>query len=81
MYLIKNTKHMKNLAAVLCMLCFFNGFSQSNEEADIKAINKVLKQQRLAWSDNNLEEYMEGYWKSDSKKVNGEWKIIADKSS
>jgi len=23
---------MKNLAAVLCMLCFFNGFSQSNEE-------------------------------------------------
>jgi len=62
---------MKNLAAVLCMLCFFNGFSQSNEEADIKAINKVLKQQRLAWSDNNLEEYMEGYWKSDSLKFYG----------
>lgn len=62
---------MKKLVILLCMVCFFNGYSQTDEEADIKAINKVLKKQRIAWSDNNLEEYMEGYWKSDSLKFYG----------
>jgi len=62
---------MKNLVVLLIMLCFFTGFSQTDEAADIKAINKVLKKQRLAWSDNNLEAYMEGYWKSDSLKFYG----------
>ena len=37
-------------------------------EADKKAINKVLKKQRIAWSDNNLEKFMEGHWKSDALK-------------
>ncbi|MDG1729505.1 MAG: nuclear transport factor 2 family protein [Algibacter sp.] len=62
---------MKKLVMLLCMVCFFTGFSQTNEEADIKAINKVLKKQRIAWSNNNLEGYMEGYWKSDSLKFYG----------
>jgi hypothetical protein len=53
------------------MLSIFNSYSQSNEEADKKAIEKVLKKQRLAWSDNDLEEFMEGYWKSDSLKFYG----------
>lgn len=62
---------MKNLVIVLCMLSIFNSYSQSNEEADKKAIQKVLKKQRMAWSENNLEEFMEGYWKSDSLKFYG----------
>ena len=62
---------MKNLILLVCMVCFFNSYSQSNEEADVKAIHKVLKKQRIAWSNNNLEEYMEGYWKSDSLKFYG----------
>lgn len=62
---------MKNLVVLLCMVCFFNSYSQSNQENDIKAINKVLKQQRIAWSNNDLEGYMEGYWKSDSLKFYG----------
>lgn len=53
------------------MLSIFNSYSQSNEEADKKAIQKVLKKQRMAWSENNLEEFMEGYWKSDSLKFYG----------
>lgn len=40
--------------------------AQNSEEKDIKEIQAVLKAQRLAWSKNNIEKYMEGYWKSDS---------------
>ncbi|GAA4294168.1 nuclear transport factor 2 family protein [Aestuariibaculum suncheonense] len=46
-------------------------FSQNNEEKDKEAIQAVLKEQRLAWSKNNIEKYMEGYWKSDSLKFYG----------
>ena len=59
---------MKKLALLLCFVCASNSFSQTTIEDDIKDINKVLKKQRIAWSNNNLEEYMEGYWKSDSLK-------------
>ncbi|WP_339893469.1 nuclear transport factor 2 family protein [uncultured Algibacter sp.] len=62
---------MKKLIVLLSMVCFFSSYAQSNDEADIKAINKVLKKQRIAWSNNNLEEFMEGYWKSDSLKFYG----------
>jgi hypothetical protein len=62
---------MKKLIVLLCLVCFCNSYAQSNEEEDVKAINKVLKKQRLAWSNNNLEEFMEGYWKSDSLKFYG----------
>ncbi|WJJ97439.1 YybH family protein [Algibacter luteus] len=62
---------MKKLIVLLCLVCFCNTYAQSNEEDDIKAINKVLKKQRIAWSNNNLEEFMEGYWKSDSLKFYG----------
>ncbi|WP_370478968.1 YybH family protein [Tamlana flava] len=59
---------MKKLALLLCFVCASNSFSQTTIEDDIKDINKVLKKQRIAWSNNNLKEYMEGYWKSDSLK-------------
>ena len=62
---------MKKLIVLLCIVCFFSSYAQSNDEADIKAINKVLKKQRIAWSNNNLEEFMEGYWKNDSLKFYG----------
>ncbi|MFV9549922.1 YybH family protein [Algibacter sp. PT7-4] len=62
---------MKKLVVLCCLISFINSYSQTNEEADVKAINKVLKKQRIAWSNNNLEEFMEGYWKSDSLKFYG----------
>lgn len=46
-------------------------FSQSSEKKDTKAIQAVLKAQRIAWSKDNIEEFMEGYWKSDSLKFYG----------
>ncbi|WP_136480312.1 YybH family protein [Cognatitamlana onchidii] len=62
---------MKQLLIALTLLLALNSYSQSNQEADIKAINKVLKKQRIAWSNNDLEGFMDGYWKSDSLKFYG----------
>jgi len=56
------------IVITLFFISFF-GFTYGqieNNPKDIKAIKKVLKKQRLAWSENNIEEFMEGYWKSDS---------------
>ncbi|MFI1773135.1 YybH family protein [Thalassobellus citreus] len=61
---------MKRLIILVCIISVFNSYSQT-EEQDKKAINKVLKAQRIAWSKDNIEEFMEGYWKSDSLKFYG----------
>ncbi len=39
---------------------------QSGDAEEIKQIKNVLKDQAAAWSEGNLEKFMEGYWKSDS---------------
>ena len=63
---------MKKLILVICTLILSQtGFSQTTEQEDKEAILAVLKAQRLAWSDNNMEAFMEGYWKSDSLKFYG----------
>ena len=45
--------------------------SNATEVDDKKAILNVLETQRQAWSNNNLEGFMQGYWKSDSLKFYG----------
>ncbi|WP_203255983.1 YybH family protein [Hyunsoonleella ulvae] len=57
---------MRKLITLFCFLAFGITHAQINKDSDIKAINKVLKKQRIAWSNNDIEGYMEGYWKSDS---------------
>lgn len=51
------------------MLLFpvFQGQSQTEAE-DRKAILSVMKMQEHAWSKNDLEGFMQGYWRSDSLK-------------
>lgn len=63
---------MKTYFLIICALILAQtSFSQSSEKQDIKDIKAVLKAQRLAWSKDNIEEFMEGYWKSDSLKFYG----------
>lgn len=62
---------MKKVFLLLCLFAFVAVSAQSNDKNDVNAIKKVLKKQRLAWSKNNIEEFMEGYWKSDSLKFYG----------
>ena len=63
---------MKKYLLIVCSLIIAQvSFSQSTEKEDIKAIQAVLKAQRIAWSKNNIEKFMDGYWKSDSLKFYG----------
>jgi hypothetical protein len=67
---------MRTLLLLLFILSFNNIIAQTSEEDDKKAILAVLKAQRLAWSDDNMEEFMEGYWKSDSLKFYGKNGVV-----
>ncbi len=62
---------MKKLILLLCIVSFFSANAQTNEDDDKKSILSVLKSQRIAWSNNNIEKFMEGYWKNDSLKFYG----------
>jgi len=76
---------MKNLLLALVALIFSscinvgvtsNGSTQKNKTVtnindDKAAILQVMKAQEIAWSNNDLEGFMEGYIKSDSLKFYG----------
>lgn len=47
----------------LFILFSLSSAAQSNDE---RAIRKILADQTQAWNNGNLEEFMSGYWKSDS---------------
>lgn len=61
---------MKYFYLLLFAFISLNSFSQS-EMDDKQAIRDVLEKQRVAWSNNDLEGFMQGYWKSDSLKFYG----------
>lgn len=42
------------------------GCAPGNRTADGIAVRAVLQRQEAAWNEGNIEEFMEGYWKSDS---------------
>ena len=62
---------MKNiflfLVIVLCMSCQ----AQTSEKEDKEAILSVMKLQEEAWSNNDLEGFMQGYWNNESLKFFG----------
>ncbi len=62
---------MKKILLVICVLSFLIGNSQSSEKEDKTAIQSVMALQEMAWSNNDLEGFMQGYWKSDSLKFYG----------
>lgn len=61
---------MKKLFFILIVFSFLNSYAQSEAE-DVKAIKAVMQLQQEAWSQNDLETFMQGYWKSDSLKFYG----------
>lgn len=55
---------MGNLKFTAILLLFsISCFSQTKDEQEIRSI---LDQQTLSWNKGDLEEFMKGYWKSDS---------------
>lgn len=68
-----------NRFITICIALVFSTslYAQNSKiEKDKAAILAVMDAQEQAWSANNLEEFMEGYWKSDSLKFYGSRGII-----
>ena len=62
---------MKNIILLFCFLALYNSTAQTTEAGDKEAILNVMKLQEKAWSANDLEGFMQGYWKNDSLKFYG----------
>ena len=64
---------MKHILFITCLFFSISVFAQndSNYEKDKTDILAVMKAQEIAWSNNDLEGFMEGYWKSESLKFYG----------
>ena len=62
---------MKKLITILTIILCLTSCTRSVEEVDKKAILEIMDLQEKAWSNNDLEGFMQGYWKSDSLKFYG----------
>jgi len=62
---------MKKLLLICCVALLLFSCSTTTEQEDENAIILVMKAQEKAWSNHDLEGFMEGYWKSDSLKFYG----------
>lgn len=57
---------MKKILLLLVSFTLISCFVKSEEDKAI--ILSILKDQQKAWSNNDIDTFMEGYWKSDSLK-------------
>jgi len=62
---------MQKVLLVCYLTIFISCTSQTTEKEDKDAIKTVMKAQGIAWSKNDLEGFMKGYWKNDSLKFYG----------
>lgn len=63
---------MKQILLILTVVLFTSCTVKKTTQAQDKtAILNVMKTQEIAWSKNDLEGFMQGYWKSDSLKFYG----------
>jgi ketosteroid isomerase-like protein len=54
---------MRKILLLFAISLSLASFAQSKDE---QAIRKVLNEQVAAWNKGNIDQFMEGYWKSDS---------------
>jgi len=62
---------MKKIILLLLISILIFSCSKDTEQEDKNAILSIMKVQEKAWSNNDLEGFMEGYWKNDSLKFYG----------
>ncbi|MGV6829206.1 MAG: YybH family protein [Flavobacteriales bacterium] len=62
---------MKKIVLLIGILFFIQCTTSSTEKQDKEAILAVMKAQEMAWSNNDLKGFMQGYWKSDRLKFFG----------
>ncbi len=56
-------KHLLILSFVLALPCLLQ--AQTNQDADLQQIRKILAKQTKAWNKGDLVGFMQGYWKSE----------------
>mgnify|MGYP001948366228 CR=1 FL=1 len=59
---------MKYLFSFFTLILIFSCQTPADVVSDRVEIKTILLKQQKAWSQNNIEEFMQGYWKSDSLK-------------
>jgi hypothetical protein len=64
---------MRIFICFLLSLVCLSGRAQSNAESEIR---KLLSDQEIAWNHGNIDEFMKGYWNSDSLMFIGKSGII-----
>ena len=75
---------MKKILLLACLLCLGTPFFAQQNNADARAIRKVMQDQQDAWNRGDLEGFMQGYWQSDSLRFIGSrgltygWKATLD---
>lgn len=57
--------------SILFLIASCNSVKETSEKEEKAQIISIMKAQEKAWSNNDLEGFMEGYWKSDSLKFYG----------
>ena len=74
-----------SITFVFLIITSANSYSQTLKEKDSLKILNVLEQQRIAWNDNNINEFMKGYLKSDKLVFSGSngpvfgWNFVKDR--
>ena len=62
---------IKKIIGILFLFVSLSSLHAQSLEEDKAAIKAVMAAQQTAWSNGDLEEFMQGYWKSDSLKFFG----------
>jgi hypothetical protein len=62
---------MKRTFLLILLITILSCQTQTSEAEDKLAILKLMQLQEEAWSNTDMEGFMEGYWKSDSLKFYG----------
>lgn len=62
---------MKYFFIILFAFLIFSCQAEDSQVQDKQEILYIMKTQESAWSNNDLEDFMEGYWKNDSLKFYG----------
>ena len=74
-----------SISVVFLIITSANSYSQTLKEKDSLKILNVLEQQRIAWNDNDINEFMKGYLKSDKLVFSGSngpvfgWNFVKDR--
>jgi ketosteroid isomerase-like protein len=77
---------MKNLLLTILMILTVSGFAaaQSKDEKAKAAIRKVMDDQIAAWNRGSIDDFMQGYWKSENlifvsgDNVRRGWQTVTD---